>query len=238
LADAGTEAAIATITDALNRPVVVDFVHQPLSEAIEILGSQTGVAMDIDQRALDDLGVDANTPVTLRTGPVRVRSALELMLKELDLTWVIESDALIVTTNERAEENLVVRVYPVRDLVWTDNGHEIVEDYQEIIDAVTNTVDPDTWDSVGGPGSIQPLKNSGAFLVSQTWQVHERLERVLTTLRRVRRIQGIRSGTAAPESMSDVVGYQRLEPAPAPTFDRVGAANASWQIPRLHQPTE
>ena len=39
------------------------------------------------------------------------------MLRELDLTWVIEDEVLLITTQDGAQERLATKVYPVADLV-------------------------------------------------------------------------------------------------------------------------
>ncbi len=45
---------------------------------------------------------------------------------------------------------------------------------------VTTTVAPDSWDDVGGPGSIADFK--GLMTISQTQQVHEDIEKLLNML--------------------------------------------------------
>jgi hypothetical protein len=58
--------------------------------------------------------------------------------------------------------------------------------FQSLIDMITSTVKPTTWDEVGGPGSISPNGNSQSIAVSQTDEVHEEIVVLLAALRRVR----------------------------------------------------
>ena len=50
-----------------------------------------------------------------------------------------------------------------------------------LIEMITTIVQPDSWDDVGGPGGVDCYK--GLLAVSQTDQVHKRIERFLDMLR-------------------------------------------------------
>jgi hypothetical protein len=51
----------------------------------------------------------------------------------------------------------------------------------QLIDVITKTLAPTTWDSVGGPGSIQPYKNRD-LVISQTLAVHQEIRKLLETI--------------------------------------------------------
>ena len=55
-----------------------------------------------------------------------------------------------------------------------------LSDAENLIRLITTTVSPDSWDEVGGPGSAAEYK--GLVVVSQTWEVHEKIERLLNML--------------------------------------------------------
>jgi hypothetical protein len=55
-------------------------------------------------------------------------------------------------------------------------------DMDSLIDAITTTVDPQTWDEVGGPGSISEIGNTLA--INQTEAVHAKVKEFLEMLRR------------------------------------------------------
>jgi len=67
----------------------------------------------------------------------------------------------------------------------TDSGsqpqkeHEL-SDAENLLRLITTTVRPDSWDEVGGPGTVAEYK--GLVVVSQTWEVHEKIERLLNML--------------------------------------------------------
>jgi HAAS domain-containing protein len=55
-----------------------------------------------------------------------------------------------------------------------------LSDAENLIRLITTTVGPDSWDEVGGPGTVAEYK--GLVVVSQTWEIHEKIERLLNML--------------------------------------------------------
>ena len=102
----------------LEKPTTIQFVDEPLSGVITYLGDLHGIQIVIDQKALDTQGdVTSDTPVTVDLKDISLRSALRLMLSELDLTYLIQDEVLLITTEDDASERLTTKVYPVADLV-------------------------------------------------------------------------------------------------------------------------
>ena len=62
-------------------------------------------------------GSTRDEPVTINLQNVTLRSALRLMLKRMQLTYIIKDEVLMITTPEEAESELIAKVYPVADLV-------------------------------------------------------------------------------------------------------------------------
>ena len=62
-------------------------------------------------------------------------------------------------------------------------------DFDSLIDLITSTVKPTTWDAVGGPGSIAPFETNLSIVVSQTQDVHEEIVDLLEQLRRLQDLQ-------------------------------------------------
>ena len=63
----------------------------------------------------------------------------------------------------------------MRDLVTWRRSNETYENYQQLIDLVTATIAPTTWDEVGGPGAIHEIRTAAAIVISQTREVHEQI---------------------------------------------------------------
>jgi hypothetical protein len=105
------------IMSALKSPTQVDFIETPMQDVIDFLKDYHGIEIQIDTKALNDVGIDPTTPITKNLKGISLRSALKLMLRELELTYVIQDEVLLITTPEEAETHLSTKVYPVADLV-------------------------------------------------------------------------------------------------------------------------
>ena len=196
----------AKILAALAEPTAVDFIENPLSDAIDFLKQKHEIEIQLDTKALTDAGIGTDTPMTAQLGGITLRSLLRLMLGQLDLTYVIRDGYLVITSKTEAENMLRIKVYPVADLVTLDSefrpplpaGQNAGEDYSSLINLITSTVAPTTWDEVGGPGSIQSYRSSRSITCAQTEEAHEEVAELLAALRRVRDKQ-LAAAHAAPQ---------------------------------------
>jgi len=59
----------------------------------------------------------------------------------------------------------------------------MVPDFDSLIEVMTTTVKPQTWDEVGGPGSISELVAAKSIVISQTREVHDEVLELLRALR-------------------------------------------------------
>jgi len=110
------------IQSALREPLKapLDFTEQPLNEIIETLEEEYEIPIEFDNAALDEVAISPEAEVTVNYRNITLRSALNLMLKQPgleDLTYVIDEEVLLITTIDRADATLKVKVYPVADLV-------------------------------------------------------------------------------------------------------------------------
>ncbi|RLS51592.1 MAG: hypothetical protein DWH87_00185, partial [Planctomycetota bacterium] len=106
------------IYDALDNPVEnFEFNETSLRDVIAQIRDSQGIPIELDQKALDEAGLDLDTPVTKNISGVSLRSALRLLLGEIDLTYLIKDEVMLITTKEKAAENMIIKVYPVADLV-------------------------------------------------------------------------------------------------------------------------
>ena len=62
-------------------------------------------------------------------------------------------------------------------------------DFQALIELIQNTVSPQSWNTVGGQGAIQPFDTNLSLVVSQTQEVHEEIAGLLEQLRRLQDLQ-------------------------------------------------
>ena len=107
----------AKILAALDEKTDIDFTEQPLSDILDYLKERHGIEIQLDKKALTDAGLGSDVPVSRNIKGITLRSALKLLLGELDLTYVLRNEVLMITTKSEAENMLSSRVYPVADLV-------------------------------------------------------------------------------------------------------------------------
>jgi hypothetical protein len=198
----------AAIKQALAEKAVLAFTETPLCDVIEYIKDQHKLEIQLDKKALDDVGVAPDVPITCNLKGISLRSALKLVLHNLGLTFQIWNEVLMITTPEQAESRLEIVVYDVADLVTCrDEKGELWEDFDQLIETITSTVKPTTWDSVGGPGSIAPGTYASAkvLVIAQTGEVHDLIAELLDKIRDVVKQHG---GKSEPPRRSRTDGPQ------------------------------
>jgi hypothetical protein len=123
--------------------------------------------------------------VSIALFDVSLRSALDLILRAIDLTWTVRSEAVLITTPEQADGILLTKVYGVADLVTFGNHQDQPPEGCDVLaETITSTVEPNSWEEAGGPGSIRGASAGTAkvLVIRQTYQVHRRIVRLLDQL--------------------------------------------------------
>src|SRR5262245_51706518 len=92
----------ASIRAALDEKTDIKFIETPFSGVIDDLQNRHGIEIELDLRALDDANIPRDTPVTRSIKGVTLRSALHLLLDDLDLTYAVHNGVLMVTTEAEA----------------------------------------------------------------------------------------------------------------------------------------
>ncbi|MGB7346457.1 MAG: hypothetical protein WBD20_19715, partial [Pirellulaceae bacterium] len=98
--------------------VKINYRERPLGEVMDDLNQMTGIPIVLDNRALAAIRVTPTDPISLSVpNGVPLSSALNLMLRDLDLTYVIENDVLNITSFEAKRSKVYPVTYRVTDLV-------------------------------------------------------------------------------------------------------------------------
>jgi general secretion pathway protein D len=114
----------------LSTPVPLKFQNQPLAQVIDYLGKLANVPTHLDPLGLQAEGVNSDTPVTIDLRQdITLKSALNLILSPLRLTYVIKNEVLLITSDDVRRGQLYTVTYPVGDLViripnFAPNGNE------------------------------------------------------------------------------------------------------------------
>ena len=125
------------IEKALHDSTEVAFTDQPLKQALDYLEDVHHIEILIDQAALSDEGISTDQPVNLVLSGVSLKSALRLILDQLQLDYIIKNEVMMITTRTKADEMFETRVY----------NHDLLEDYtpKELMEIILSTVAPDSW---------------------------------------------------------------------------------------------
>jgi general secretion pathway protein D len=259
------------IQKSLKKPVEVHFESAPLSEVVNKLASMAGINVFLDPEGIAAEGVTTDTSVSIDLRkPVSLRSALNLILQPLHLSYIIQDEVLRITSEQVREGDVYSEVYHVADLVIPipnfvpgnniglpaaiREAHRVLAqgytgglintaplavmaenpglgtgtstasvlaqmgavgigphatgtpqqfgfgppdalgggtqaDFDTLIDLITTTIEPDSWEDVGGPGAIDGFPTNLSLVVSQTQDVHERIADLLEQLRRLQDLQ-------------------------------------------------
>lgn len=262
------------IQRSLSKGVEVRFTNRPLAEVMDTLGRMAGVNVYLDPQGLNAEGVTTDTPVSLNlTQPISFKSALNLLLSPLGLSYVIQNEVLRITSEQTRDANVYPKAYYVADLVMPipnfvpngslglpgairesmnammgtgmvprlpnggipltmakDEGQQqggkssadylaqinnfggmnglqnlnngipggggpgglrngAEPDFDSLVELITTTVSPQSWQEVGGPGAISGYENNLSLVVSQTQEVHEQIADLLEQLRRLQDLQ-------------------------------------------------
>jgi len=106
------------IEKKLKTPVSLSFRQQPLAEVIDYLGKVAQINVYLNPQGLADAGVTSDTPVTIDLkDEISLKSALNLVLEPLGLTYVVKNEVLNITSEDQKDGALYKVVYNVADLV-------------------------------------------------------------------------------------------------------------------------
>lgn len=198
-------AAERRIEAALDSPLrsPLEFIETPLNQVMQVLYEDYKIPIVIDTAALDAVASSPEVEVSIAIDNVTLRSAFELMLKsagEGDLTYIIDKEVLMITTQEEAEKRLQTLVYRVDDLIDSDRFATAAErdaGVDQLNEVIVSTVEHESWMENGtGEGEIQ-FFGPGMMVISQTRRVHDQVEDLLQRLR-----------TAKAEVDADAAGRQ------------------------------
>lgn len=191
---AGDHDASHRILEALRKPLPeqgLEFHKTPLEEIIQTLKDEYSIEILLDRPALEDLGIDQTQPIDVNLRNISLQAALKLMLQELELTYVVANEVLLITTTEEADTRLSVCVYPVRDLVdprykptEADKKLKVAAELIPLANTLITTVASDTWARNGGGEAEISGMRPGLLVISQTQVVHEEIRNTLAAIRR------------------------------------------------------
>jgi hypothetical protein len=164
------------ILETLETPIALDYDDMPLRDAVALLSDRSEIPIFINSKKLEEVGIRTSHSVRMRFPTRPLRYQLDSMLSEIDLTWLLDDEVVLITTPDDSNSpyRLKTYLYDVAVLTDTDFGLTSADGLKKLIMEMNR---PETWDRVGGPGKIDDFH--GILVVSQTQDVPERLPRLL-----------------------------------------------------------
>lgn len=166
---------------ALNSTLSVDFNNARLREVLDYLNEKTGQAIFADDDSLKEANVDYDTPITFKQKKITLRSVLRKILGDLRLTYVLKEGGIQIVTTQKAREAMVVRSYPIDDLVGSGSpqlygpfiAYQLrMQNVQTLINNIQNAVEPTLWEAQGGPGRITYFEPGMALIIRAPAEFH------------------------------------------------------------------
>ncbi|PHR93993.1 MAG: hypothetical protein COA78_32220 [Blastopirellula sp.] len=163
------------MSTALAKKITVDFTDSSLKEITAWLKENEDIVMLVNKRGLEEVGMLISDPISDRLDDMPIYMLFN-RLRMMGLDWYVEDQIVHVTSFAIAEEHMTTVTYPVGDLL--DAGSEI----DQIAVTVTTTVEPESWEELGGEGVISFLGD--VMLVRQTDEIHRHVRGLLQTIRK------------------------------------------------------
>jgi beta-lactamase regulating signal transducer with metallopeptidase domain/type II secretory pathway component GspD/PulD (secretin) len=193
----------------------INFEGQGLSDVIDFLRDVSGADFAVDWRALEAAGIEKDTPVTARLRNITLAKALNVLLGDagggkVKLGFLMEGGVIAISTVDGLPKNVVTTVYDMRDLVASIPDFDSEKDFPfrdgknapppttapakptvnptaSLIDLIRSSIDPESWQSAGGHGSIK--ETDGQFVITQSPQNHQEIVQLLNQLREGRNLR-------------------------------------------------
>lgn len=115
---------------ALQAETEANFPEIPLDEVMTYFSELHNVPVVIQAQDLGAIGLTPAEPIDTTLKNITFENALEQILDPLNLTYVVDRDLILITSQAKAGATFKTRVYPVGDLCQTD------DDYQALIAAI------------------------------------------------------------------------------------------------------
>jgi len=163
--------AEARIEEALTETTEIEFVDTSLKDAMEFLSDMHDIQILLDETALSEEGIASDNPITQVLSGISLGSTLNITLKPLGLTYVVDDEVMKVTTIVAEAKRKETRVYLVTTL--GEAGYDM-DALQEIVDQQ-------------GAGDVNVMGDT--LVVTQSQHAHRKTMQLLEQLQRAVELQ-------------------------------------------------
>lgn len=170
-AESDEEATLREISAKLNERVKLTLSEVPLTEFARKLSEMLELDIILDDRALEDAGITPDEMISIdRLKAASVKKILKQVLDPLELTYVIEYEAIVVTTKDGGTSETVG--YYDLSYIFPDNST-----IPDLLESIETSVTPQTWESNSGSSTMTIL--GSMLIVRAPYETHEGIEEFL-----------------------------------------------------------
>lgn len=102
----------------LDKPIMIELRQTPLDQAIKNIQTLTGLPLLIDYRGLGQEGVSEVQPISFEPGAaMSAKNVLACVCEQAGVSYLVENDAVKITTVKKSKGRMVTKVFSVADLV-------------------------------------------------------------------------------------------------------------------------
>lgn len=173
---------------ALDKNVEIAFDNTPLAEVAKRLSEISGLKVELDRRGLKESGFDLDSKVSLSLKQITLRSVLKILVRRIDLSYVVQDGGILITDSSKASTILRTAIFPVADLIdGMDSSGRRIAKYEPVIELLTSLAAPSAWEAYSGPAPVKAY--DGSLTLSQPPEVLAEVESLLRALRVAREYQ-------------------------------------------------
>lgn len=182
--------------EVLSNLVEADFPGVPLSNVVKTLSKTAGIPITFRKAKLEEFGVDEDVPVSLEfSGAIPLREALRMMLRDLELTWVVTESGIEITSIDDAMATTNFRFYDLSYVL--PNSAQA----KSLMGAIQDTIAPDSWYDAGGQSTCVIV--GSLMIVDAPDSTHQLIEMLLVNVTRMNPNNAAQApvATASPSMM-------------------------------------
>lgn len=172
----GSIEANEKIYAALRTRLEPEYNGIPLQTLLTSLADDLNIPIWINTPELDLLGIDPDTPISIRLPNISARSMLRLVLDPLETTYIVRNEVLEITSKDSAESDPTIAYY---DMAWAIDKSDYAG---ALVSAIENTIDPDSWISNGGTSNISTV--GSVLIVAAPDPTQQKIRAMFASLRR------------------------------------------------------
>jgi hypothetical protein len=162
------------------------FVDNSLADFFEFVRKHYDINLLVSENELRACSVELNDRFSLSLKDATLSSALKQVLAPRGLDFMVKHDSLSIVSRDTVLNDFRTVVYPAVDLVLVPKGKQFENIDVDLIDLVTRTIEPDSWEDNGGDGRIESYVPTFSLVVTQTEVAHEQLRLLFASLRKTR----------------------------------------------------